>query len=107
MQTSLNAICFFEKSADKTNLNKFYLQEEMCLAIPGKLIEIDGQRAIADFSGVKRKIDISLIEEPQIGEYVLVHVGFAIQKVEAEIARETYRLLDDINKEELENELKK
>jgi hydrogenase expression/formation protein HypC len=79
----------------------------MCLAIPGKLVEINGYNGIADFSGVRRKVDISFLEDPKLGDYILVHVGFAIQKVEEEIARETYRLLDEISKEELEKELRK
>ncbi len=60
----------------------------MCLAIPGKIVEIKGKTAIVDFGGVKREADISLLDEVRIGDYVIVHVGFAIQKLdqrEAEI----------------------
>lgn len=80
----------------------------MCLAIPGKIIEIKhDKKATVDFGGVKRSVDTTFIEDPEIGEYVLVHVGCAIQKVEEAAARETYRLLAEIRKEDLEEELKK
>jgi hydrogenase expression/formation protein HypC len=73
----------------------------MCLAVPGKIIEIKEDKATVDFSGVKRSVDISLLANCVIGEYVLVHVGFAIQKLDEKIARETYRLLDEMDKVEL------
>ncbi|MEK7576299.1 MAG: HypC/HybG/HupF family hydrogenase formation chaperone [Patescibacteria group bacterium] len=73
----------------------------MCLAVPGKIIEVDGKKAVVDFGGIRRRVDTSFIENPVVGEYVIVHVGFAIQKVEEIVARETYRLLDDFDKEEL------
>jgi hydrogenase expression/formation protein HypC len=76
----------------------------MCLAIPGKVEKIENNKAIVNFGGIKRKADISFIENINIGEYVLVHAGFAIQKVDEESARETYRLLNEIQKEELEKE---
>lgn len=79
----------------------------MCLAIPGKITQIQNSKATVDFEGVQRETDISLLENPQIGEYVLVHVGFAIQKIDEKTARESYRLLADIDKNELEEELQK
>lgn len=72
----------------------------MCLAVPGKIIEVDGIKAVVDFGGIKRRVDTSFIEHLAVGEYVIVHVGFAIQKVEEIVAKETYRLLDDFDKEE-------
>ena len=68
----------------------------MCLAIPGKIIEIHDTKAKADFGGIKRDVDISLLENIKMDDYVLVHVGFAIQKIDEEIAKESYRLLDNI-----------
>jgi hydrogenase expression/formation protein HypC len=73
----------------------------MCLAVPGKIIEVDGKKAVVDFGGIKRRVDTSFIENPAVGEYVIVHVGFAIQRVEEIVARETYRLLDDFDKEDI------
>jgi len=79
----------------------------MCLAIPGKITEIKkDKKAVVDFGGVKRSVDTTFIEKPAVGEYVLVHVGCAIQKVEEAAAKETYRLLYEIRREDLEKELK-
>ena len=78
----------------------------MCLAIPGKIIEVKkDKKATVDFGGVKRSVDTTFIEAPKVGEYVLVHVGCAIQKVEEASAKETYRLLYEIRREDLEQEL--
>ncbi len=65
----------------------------MCLAVPGRIVQLRGTKAVVDFGGVKREADISLLPEVRLGEYVLVHVGFAIQRVDEARARETYRLL--------------
>lgn len=75
----------------------------MCLAIPGKILTRKGENAIVDFNGIRRQVNTSFLaeEEVSIGDYILVHVGYAIQKVDEEVAKETYRLLDakEINKE--------
>ncbi len=78
----------------------------MCLAIPGKIEQIQSNNALVNFNGVKRRVDISLIDSCEINDYVLVHVGFAIQKVDEKTAKETYRLLADIDGEKLDSELK-
>jgi len=66
----------------------------MCLAIPGKIIELKANKAVvAFFNSIKQKTDVRFIKKPKLGDYVLVHVGFAIQKVDKDIARQTYRLL--------------
>ncbi len=78
----------------------------MCLAIPGKVIEITGDKAVADFGGLKRKVDVSLIDQCKVSDYVLVHVGFAIQKIDEPTARETYRLLSEMDKEAMNEELR-
>jgi len=67
----------------------------MCLAIPALIEEINGKKALADFGGVKREIDVSMLDCKK-GDYVLVHVGFAIQKINEETARENQRLLSEI-----------
>lgn len=77
----------------------------MCLAIPGKITEINGQKAKVDFNGVKRIVDLTLCDEIAVNDYVLVHVGFAIQKVDEDVAHETYRLLSEISKQDMEEEL--
>jgi len=67
----------------------------MCLAIPGKILSISGQNAMIDFGGVKREANVSLIE-PRVGDYVVVHAGFAIQVVDEEEARETIKLWEEL-----------
>jgi len=60
----------------------------MCLAIPAKIISIDGDEAVAEIQGVRRKTVVSLINEPRVGDYVLIHAGFAIRKWSEEDVRE-------------------
>ena len=70
----------------------------MCLAIPGKIVEIDStkQSAIVDYgSGTKRKANVSLVEV-KIGDYVLVHAGFAIQVLDEKEAQETLALFREM-----------
>ena len=61
----------------------------MCLAVIGKVESVEYPFAIVDFNGTKKKVRIDLIDNLSVGEYVLVHVGFAIQKVESDEV-ETY-----------------
>jgi hydrogenase expression/formation protein HypC len=65
----------------------------MCLGIPGKVVEIEKNVAKADVGGFLREISLDLCPDVSIGEYVLIHTGFAIQKVDAEEAEETLDLL--------------
>ncbi|RLE54435.1 MAG: HypC/HybG/HupF family hydrogenase formation chaperone [Candidatus Methanomethylicota archaeon] len=59
----------------------------MCLAVPAKIISVNGDLAKADFGGVRREIVVTLIEdEVKPGDYVLVHAGFAIEKIREEEA---------------------
>ncbi len=68
----------------------------MCLAIPGKVVEISGHMAKVDFKGILRFVDISMLEDVRIGDYVVVHVGFAISKLDEKEAKETLKLWDEI-----------
>lgn len=61
----------------------------MCLAVPMKIESISGDYGIVNASGVRREIGLMLIDNPKIGDYVLVHAGFAIQKLDEEEARRT------------------
>ncbi|MHA1915811.1 MAG: HypC/HybG/HupF family hydrogenase formation chaperone [Promethearchaeota archaeon] len=54
----------------------------MCLAIPGKILKIDGHSAFVDFDGLKQKVIIALIQNPEVGKYVIVHAGYAIEMME-------------------------
>ncbi len=51
----------------------------MCLAIPGKILEINENSALVDFDGIKQKVIIALIQNPEIGKFVIVHAGYAIE----------------------------
>ncbi|AEH44176.1 hydrogenase assembly chaperone hypC/hupF [Thermodesulfatator indicus DSM 15286] len=70
----------------------------MCLGVPMKLIEINYPIGIAEAEGVRREINLQLLpqEEIKVGDYVIVHVGFAIQKMSPEEAEETWRLLKQV-----------
>ncbi|WP_088186301.1 HypC/HybG/HupF family hydrogenase formation chaperone [Desulfosporosinus sp. FKA] len=68
----------------------------MCLAIPAKIVSIDGVIAKVDMMGNERIISIDLVPEVKIGEYVLVHAGFAIGVVDDQSAKETEELLLEV-----------
>jgi hydrogenase expression/formation protein HypC len=65
----------------------------MCLAIPSKIMEIRDGVAVIDVDGVKRETSVLLLEDPRVGDYVIVHAGFAIHKIDEEEAAETLRIL--------------
>lgn len=76
----------------------------MCLAIPSKIIEKDQFRAVVDVYGARRDINLMLMaEEVEVGDYVLVHAGFALQKVDEVAAQESLRviskIIEDVSKE--------
>ena len=66
----------------------------MCLAFPGKIKKITGQNAIVDFDGIEKEINISLVGDVKIGEFVIVHAGFAIEKVSEVAVGEIDKLLN-------------
>ena len=70
----------------------------MCLAIPGKIIEITDENARVDINGVITDVNISLIEDPQVGDYVMVHTGFAFQKYDEQEALENLKMLEEISR---------
>ena len=72
----------------------------MCLGIPGKILEIDDNTAVVEFGNVRRNIDTRLIEEPRMGEYVLVQAGFAINKIDEEEALRTLELISELAAQE-------
>ena len=65
----------------------------MCLAIPMRLIEIDGVSGVAEVDGVTRAVRLDLLPEVVLGDYVLIHAGLAISRVDAEHAEETLTFL--------------
>jgi hydrogenase expression/formation protein HypC len=69
----------------------------MCLAIPSKVVEIRDKMATIDVSGVRRDVSLLLLpEEAAVGDYVLVHAGFAIQRIDPEAAEEAMKLIKEI-----------
>ena len=77
----------------------------MCLAIPGKIVEMvdeENQIAKVDVGGVRRNVNIGMLDDVVVGDYVLIHVGFAMSKVDEKEAEETLRLLQDLGSYEEE-----
>ena len=71
----------------------------MCLGIPAQIVELvdsEGGLAKAEISGVRRTVSIALCPEAEVGDWVLVHVGFALDKIDEEQARETLELLEQM-----------
>jgi len=73
----------------------------MCLAVPGKVLSIEGadpafRNGQVDFCGVRRAVNLAFTPEVSVGDFVLVHVGFAISKVDQEEAARTYKYLAEI-----------
>jgi hydrogenase expression/formation protein HypC len=70
----------------------------MCLAVPVEVVALTGDgRALADMGGVRREIDVSLLEDLQIGDFVILHVGFALQKLDRAEAEKTLTLLQQMS----------
>ncbi|GLI52706.1 HypC/HybG/HupF family hydrogenase formation chaperone [Thermodesulfovibrio yellowstonii] len=77
----------------------------MCLAVPSKIIEIEDTMATVDVMGLRKQISLMLLpEEPKIGDYVLVHAGFAINKMEPQEAQEALKIFEKIFKDMEEQE---
>ena len=67
----------------------------MCWAVPAKVMEIDEDTGTVELSGTRREVGFHLLENVSVGDYVLVHAGFAIQKLDPAEAKETLRLLQE------------
>ncbi|MCX6778295.1 MAG: HypC/HybG/HupF family hydrogenase formation chaperone [Candidatus Micrarchaeota archaeon] len=67
----------------------------MCLAYPGKLITIEGNEGVVDFEGARRRVRLDLVDAKK-GDYVLVHTGFAIEKLDPKNAKKTTKLLRQV-----------
>lgn len=69
----------------------------MCLAIPARVVEMpDEDTAVVDLGGVKKAISLALVEDVSVGDYVIVHVGFALNKLNAEEAEKTLALFAEM-----------
>jgi hydrogenase expression/formation protein HypC len=69
----------------------------MCLAVPARIVELEGDRAVVDAMGNRWKAKTTLLPEAKIGDLVLVHAGFAISLVDEEEARKTWELFAEID----------
>jgi hydrogenase expression/formation protein HypC len=68
----------------------------MCLAVPVKIVSIDGDEAETEIAGVRRRVSIALTPEAKVGNYVLLHTGYAIGVIDEAEAEETLKLLEEI-----------
>jgi len=77
----------------------------MCLAIPMQIASISGHNARCSIKGVERDVSLFLLQDETVneGDYVLIHVGYAIQKISSEEAHSTWELLDQMLAEDLQN----
>jgi hydrogenase expression/formation protein HypC len=72
----------------------------MCYAIPAKILEIKGDTAKVDYDGVIKNTNVSLMDNVKEGEFVLIHAGFAIEKVSKKSAVESLKLMNDFLKQD-------
>lgn len=69
----------------------------MCLAIPARVAEIlEGDQAIVDLGGVRKDVSLALVDDVAVGDYVIVHVGYALQKLDPEEAEKTLALFAEM-----------
>ena len=69
----------------------------MCLGVPGKIIDINGSMATVDFWGIRRQVNLDIVDEPvSVGDYILNHVGFAIRRIPEETIAETLALYETL-----------
>ena len=70
----------------------------MCVAVPMKIKKINGDKGIVEIGGVEREVGLKLLPGVQVGDYVIVHAGFAIQRLDEEDAKETLALFAEMEK---------
>ena len=68
----------------------------MCLAVPGLVKSIDGEYAEVDFGGVRKRVCVTLLSDLEVGEYVIVHTGYAIERLRADEAKKTLDLFEQM-----------
>jgi hydrogenase expression/formation protein HypC len=71
----------------------------LCLGIPGRVEEVKGEEAVVSFGGTRRSVRLDLVENVSVGDYVIVHAGFAIQVLDQEAALEMLEALREVFKE--------
>jgi hydrogenase expression/formation protein HypC len=65
----------------------------MCLAIPAKIVNIEESMGTVDMAGIQKKVSLILLEDAQVGDYVIVHAGFGIHKIDEQAAMESLKIL--------------
>jgi hydrogenase expression/formation protein HypC len=65
----------------------------MCLAIPAKITDVEDGMGTVDMAGVQKKVSLIMLEDVQVGDYIIVHAGFGIHKIDEEVAMESLRIL--------------
>ncbi len=68
----------------------------MCLAVPGKIIAIEGSSAKVDVIGTVKDTNLMLLENARVGDYVIIHAGFAIEFINETLAKDTLELMDEM-----------
>ena len=68
----------------------------MCLAVPLRLIELHDKEAVAEANGIRRTVRVDFIPNPQVGDYVLVHAGFAMERLKEELALANLKALQEV-----------
>ena len=77
----------------------------MCLAIPAQVVELrDGDNAVVDLAGVRKEISLSLVENVAVGDYVIVHVGYALNRLDPDEAAKTLKLFGELGDAGLNND---
>jgi hydrogenase expression/formation protein HypC len=71
-------------------------RKTMCLAVPVKVVSIEGNEAEVEIGGVKRRVSIMLTPEAKVGDYVLLHTGYAINVIDEAEAQETLKILEEM-----------
>jgi hydrogenase expression/formation protein HypC len=66
----------------------------MCLGLPGKILKLNGDNAVVSLAGARVEVSMCLLDGAGVGDYVIVHAGFAIEKFDTEAARKTLELMD-------------
>jgi hydrogenase expression/formation protein HypC len=81
----------------------------MCLGIPGRIVETSGEDVFrsgkVDFGGITREVSLAYVPEAEVGDYVIVHAGFALHTLDEQEAQETWKLLKEIGAVEEESDL--
>lgn len=70
----------------------------MCLATPGKILSIKDNQAIVDFDGLEKEVNIDLVRGVEVGDFLIVHAGFAIQKISSEDASDVLKIYEESKK---------